>query len=224
MNGESSLLRNRFYVKIKPDDPFEYGPYLIVFTSITTFSCLSLLGCLVRVWRIEYTMLLFSFWSVLFKDVVHDAIDYLDRHWKNCEQKNSSKEIHGKCVRFVWMITKREPNYVYFLVSMVCYLLCQWTSFPNNFSVPAYHMKCIDPWLIENRRQCPVCKRYVFPEERPSDEEENNVHEPTRVITERTPLITSNIITDDQPSRNQPINSKISVMKDFSRANNFFVI
>ena len=48
-------------------------------------------------------------------------------------------------------------------------------------------MKCIDPWLVNNRRQCPICKRYVFPNHDNSDDEENNG--PT--ITERTPLITS---------------------------------
>ncbi|CAF0878208.1 unnamed protein product [Rotaria sp. Silwood1] len=49
----------------------------------------------------------------------------------------------------------------------------------------AYHMKCIDPWLLNNRRQCPICKRYVFPNHDNSDEEENNGPAPT----EQTPLI-----------------------------------
>jgi len=44
-------------------------------------------------------------------------------------------------------------------------------------------MKCIDPWLLNNRRQCPVCKRYVFPNQDNSDEEES------RQATERTPLL-----------------------------------
>ncbi|UJR35273.1 hypothetical protein I4U23_028037 [Adineta vaga] len=48
----------------------------------------------------------------------------------------------------------------------------------------AYHMKCIDPWLLNNRRQCPVCKRYVFPDHDNSDEESND-----HAATEQTPLI-----------------------------------
>lgn len=54
-------------------------------------------------------------------------------------------------------------------------------------------MKCIDPWLLNNRRQCPVCKRYVFPNNQNSDEEESNEN----TATERTPLIQS---TDDNRS------------------------
>jgi hypothetical protein len=54
-------------------------------------------------------------------------------------------------------------------------------------------MKCIDPWLLNNRRQCPVCKRYVFPNHDNSDEEENNTH----AATERTPLI--------QPSEDESV-------------------
>ncbi|CAF1258816.1 unnamed protein product [Adineta steineri] len=55
----------------------------------------------------------------------------------------------------------------------------------------AYHVKCIDPWLINNRRQCPVCKRYVFPNQHNSDEESSDPPR-VRVHTEQTPLIHSN--------------------------------
>lgn len=29
-------------------------------------------------------------------------------------------------------------------------------------SFVAYHQKCIDPWLLKNKRTCPVCKRRVI--------------------------------------------------------------
>ena len=53
-------------------------------------------------------------------------------------------------------------------------------------------MKCIDPWLLNNRRQCPVCKRYVLPDPENSDEEDNNDHQSTTTFTEQTPLMHSN--------------------------------
>lgn len=49
----------------------------------------------------------------------------------------------------------------------------------------AYHMKCIDPWLLDSRRQCPVCKRYVFGQSDRSDGERTN----GRTNDERTPLL-----------------------------------
>ena len=54
----------------------------------------------------------------------------------------------------------------------------------------AYHMKCIDPWLINNRRQCPVCKRYVFPHRAEGDEDDASEQQP-RQSSERTPLLQS---------------------------------
>ncbi|CAF2925301.1 unnamed protein product [Rotaria sp. Silwood2] len=56
----------------------------------------------------------------------------------------------------------------------------------------AYHMKCIDPWLINNRRQCPVCKRYVFPDHDNSDEDGSINNQQARTPTEQTPLVHSN--------------------------------
>ena len=51
-------------------------------------------------------------------------------------------------------------------------------------------MKCIDPWLINNRRQCPVCKRYVFPQRVAGDDEETSEQQPIQ-SSERTPLLQS---------------------------------
>ena len=82
------------------------------------------------------------------------------------------------------MIMKTERNFASYRVIMVCSLLIRFIWCSSN-SPLAYHMKCIDPWLLNNRRQCPVCKRYVFPNQDNSDDEENH----GTTVTERTPLI-----------------------------------
>ncbi len=66
--------------------------------------------------------------------------------------------------------------------------------FRSFFFLLAYHMKCIDPWLVNSRRQCPVCKRYVFPNQDHSDDEENNNNnrQQPRTPTEQTPLMNPN--------------------------------
>jgi hypothetical protein len=61
-------------------------------------------------------------------------------------------------------------------------------------------MKCIDPWLLNNRRQCPVCKRYVFPNDDNSDEEENTGNQQAR-----TPTI--------ETTRNRQLPGKIKLIK-----------
>jgi len=68
-------------------------------------------------------------------------------------------------------------------------------------------MKCIDPWLLNNRRQCPVCKRYVFPNHDNSDEEENHNDQQARTPTEQTPLMNSNnsdSVTEISRNRQSP--------------------
>jgi len=56
----------------------------------------------------------------------------------------------------------------------------------------AYHMKCIDPWLLKNKRVCPQCRKKVFPsgEVPPSDSE-------SETEDERRPLL-------NRPNRGAP--------------------
>jgi E3 ubiquitin-protein ligase RNF13 len=39
--------------------------------------------------------------------------------------------------------------------------------------LPAYHQKCIDPWLTKNKKTCPLCKKKVIPGEPDSSSEED---------------------------------------------------
>ncbi len=46
------------------------------------------------------------------------------------------------------------------------YLFQRFSCLPFDLKVlvhhfAAYHMKCIDPWLTKNKRNCPVCKRKI---------------------------------------------------------------
>lgn len=53
----------------------------------------------------------------------------------------------------------------------------------------AYHAKCIDPWLMNNRRNCPLCKRKILFGDS-GDESESEDSELTSPA-ENTPLLTS---------------------------------
>ena len=70
------------------------------------------------------------------------------------------------------------------------------------FCIAEYHCKCIDPWLLNNRRQCPVCKRKVIPGDSSDDEatvQSSNTtpHRSASNISESTPLLASSV----QPSQ-----------------------
>ncbi|XP_033637583.1 E3 ubiquitin-protein ligase RNF13-like isoform X1 [Asterias rubens] len=52
----------------------------------------------------------------------------------------------------------------------------------------AFHCKCVDPWLTNNRRTCPVCKRKVVPAGE-ADSDESDSDESSGGPTEHTPLL-----------------------------------
>lgn len=72
----------------------------------------------------------------------------------------------------------------------------------------AYHTKCIDPWLTNNRRNCPICKRKVAIEGVTSDDSESE-----EGPSERTPLLrstgssTDGLVNEASSSRRQSSNS-----------------
>ncbi|XP_067668769.1 E3 ubiquitin-protein ligase RNF13-like isoform X2 [Haliotis asinina] len=63
----------------------------------------------------------------------------------------------------------------------------------------AYHVKCIDPWLLKNKKTCPVCKRRVIPGQDAESESESDEENSTTSPTEATPLLGGQ--TRSSPSR-----------------------
>lgn len=66
------------------------------------------------------------------------------------------------------------------------------------FFSPAYHCKCVDPWLTKTKKTCPVCKQRVTqknPEQSDSESEEdsgaraNEEEADEEAQSERTPLL-----------------------------------
>ena len=65
----------------------------------------------------------------------------------------------------------------------------------TSFCCTAYHSKCVDPWLTNGKKTCPVCKQ-------PVEKKEPKDPGPSTSIpvdaNERTPLL-----GDDRPSTSQ---------------------
>ena len=55
----------------------------------------------------------------------------------------------------------------------------------------SYHIKCIDPWLTQNRRNCPICKAKVVVPGITDSESENEAENERSNATERTPLLSN---------------------------------
>lgn len=63
-------------------------------------------------------------------------------------------------------------------------------------SLAAYHSVCIDPWLLQQRRNCPICKCRIRIPGRDEDLDSVDGAAPPEnhnVINEQTPLINSSV-------------------------------
>jgi len=143
-----------FVVRITDNPPFDINAYLLPFAIVVGICFLIMLAIMI------------------FK-----CIQDRRRERRHRLPKSSLKKIPTK--KFV---AGDEENYETCCICLDDYLIGdKLRILPCNH---AYHMKCIDPWLLKNKRVCPQCRKKVFAagEVPPSDSE-------SETEDERRPLL-----------------------------------
>uniref|UniRef100_A0A8D9FB36 E3 ubiquitin-protein ligase RNF13 n=1 Tax=Cacopsylla melanoneura TaxID=428564 RepID=A0A8D9FB36_9HEMI len=75
----------------------------------------------------------------------------------------------------------------------------------------AYHVKCIDVWLTEYKRVCPVCKRRILGpgEDRVSFDSDSDSEDQHQTADDRTPLLSQQTQRDQERSLIQSIRARL---------------
>jgi len=147
--------KGAFVVRITDNQPFDINAYLLPFAIVVGICFIIMLGIMI------------------FK-----CIQDRRRERRHRLPKSSLKKIPTK--KFV---AGDEVHY-----ETCCICLEDYTLGDKLRILPcshAYHMKCIDPWLLKNKRVCPQCRKKVFAsgEVPPTDSE-------SETEDERAPLLT----------------------------------
>jgi len=146
--------RGAFVVRLTDNQPFDINAYLLPFAIVVGICFIIMLGIMI------------------FK-----CVQDRRRERRHRLPKSSLKKIPTK--KFV---TGDEAHY-----ETCCICLDDYVIGDKLRILPcqhAYHMKCIDPWLLKNKRVCPQCRKKVFAsgEAPPSDSE-------SETEDERAPLL-----------------------------------
>eukprot|EP00088_Acartia_fossae_P058842 TRINITY_DN6930_c0_g1_i2.p1 TRINITY_DN6930_c0_g1~~TRINITY_DN6930_c0_g1_i2.p1 ORF type:complete len:548 (-),score=152.69 TRINITY_DN6930_c0_g1_i2:542-2185(-) len=144
----------KFYVRITENPPFDINSYLLPFAVVVGICFL-----------------------IMFGIMVFKCIQDRRRERRHRLPKSSLKKIPTK--KFT---AEDESRYETCCICLEDYELGdKLRILPCNH---AYHMKCIDPWLLKNKRVCPQCRKKVFAsgEIPPSDTE-------SETEDERAPLL-----------------------------------
>lgn len=144
----------RFFVRITENPPFDINSYLLPFAVVVGICFL-----------------------IMFGIMVFKCIQDRRRERRHRLPKSSLKKIPTK--KFS---AEDEDRY-----ETCCICLDDYVIGDKLRILPcdhAYHMKCIDPWLLKNKRVCPQCRKKVFAngEVPPSDTE-------SETEDERAPLL-----------------------------------